>query len=145
MALDRTRMGFLYEQCNKLIKEAEDPSKVCVQISAADMCLLLNQVLAIRLDEIEEEKQIVEPAKKALSLAEQAVLTVIRAEKRCNDEDLISSYRDREAAFLDIPELTDGGISSRRRALVLLGLVRDSGKRKNTSSGRESIIWEINP
>lgn len=33
--------------------------------------------------------------------------------------------------------------SARRRELVLLGLVRDSGRRRRTSSGRMAAVWEV--
>ena len=32
--------------------------------------------------------------------------------------------------------------SARRRALVLRGLVRDSGRTRRTDSGRRAIVWE---
>lgn len=61
------------------------------------------------------------------------------------------------AALMECPNgLTDEqiqanlGISGntsrpRRGELVKLGLVRDSGRRGKTSSGRNAIIWEIVP
>lgn len=33
-------------------------------------------------------------------------------------------------------------VSARRRELVLQGLVKDSGKRRDTSSGRSAAVWE---
>jgi len=37
---------------------------------------------------------------------------------------------------------SDSGIRTRRSELVKEGLVKDSGKRVKTPSGRESIVWE---
>jgi hypothetical protein len=34
-------------------------------------------------------------------------------------------------------------VSARRRELVMLGLVVDSGKRRETSSGRAATVWEV--
>lgn len=34
-------------------------------------------------------------------------------------------------------------VSARRRELVLKGLVRDSGSKRDTRSGRSATVWEI--
>ena len=34
-------------------------------------------------------------------------------------------------------------VTARRRELVLRGLVRDSGKRRVTRSGRKATVWEV--
>lgn len=34
-------------------------------------------------------------------------------------------------------------VSARRRELVLSGMVRDSGRREKTRSGRDATVWEV--
>jgi hypothetical protein len=36
-------------------------------------------------------------------------------------------------------------ISSARNWLVEAGWVQDSGKRRNTRSGRQAVVWELTP
>lgn len=39
-------------------------------------------------------------------------------------------------------EISPSGARSRRAELVTMGLVKDSGRRTKTASGRDSVIWE---
>lgn len=43
----------------------------------------------------------------------------------------------------DILGLRHQTASARRRELVLLGLVKDSGERRFTSSGRKATVWRV--
>ena len=58
------------------------------------------------------------------------------------DTDLVNRYH--QAWFTErdtVPRASDSGIRSRRAELVALGLVKDSGERALTPSGRQAIVW----
>lgn len=41
--------------------------------------------------------------------------------------------------------ISESGLRTRRKEMVDLGYVRDSGRKVVLDSGRRSIIWEVNP
>jgi hypothetical protein len=51
----------------------------------------------------------------------------------CTDEELLNSLPS---------ERSPSGVRTRRSELVAMNLVRDSGKRRKTRSGRNAIVWE---
>lgn len=58
------------------------------------------------------------------------------------DEDIAIYARQLES--LDMaPKQSPSGLRSRRAELVAAGIVRDSGERTKTSSGRQTIVWEL--
>ena len=65
---------------------------------------------------------------------------ILRALKRARpDHQLIEAYR----AYKTAPYASESGIRSRRAELVERGMVRDSGRRTTTESGRKAIVWEL--
>lgn len=75
-----------------------------------------------------------------LSKLQEEILRTLRAAPM-TDSDLCESIA---ARFQDC-SWSESGIRTRRKELVALGKVRDSGKRGQLPSGRESIIWEPVP
>lgn len=67
------------------------------------------------------------------------VLDVFILYGQLSDELLIWNYRN---WFLSTPQ-SESGLRSRRAELVRKGLLKDSGKRVKTASGRNSIVWEL--
>lgn len=58
------------------------------------------------------------------------------------DED-IAVYANQLASLDEAPKQSPSGLRSRRAELVAAGIVRDSGERTKTSSGRQTIVWEL--
>lgn len=58
------------------------------------------------------------------------------------DEDLLVYWRQLRSLEENWPSISPSGLRSRRAELVALGLVRDSGHRSTTESGRSCIVWE---
>lgn len=58
------------------------------------------------------------------------------------DED-IAVYARQLASLGEAPKQSPSGLRSRRAELVTAGIVRDSGERAKTSSGRQTIVWEL--
>lgn len=58
------------------------------------------------------------------------------------DED-IAVYATQLASLDQAPKQSPSGLRSRRAELVTAGIVRDSGDRTKTSSGRQTIVWEL--
>lgn len=66
---------------------------------------------------------------------------VIRALRRpAHDVVLIERYR----KFATAPRATDSGIRTRRKELVRLGMIVDTGRKVKLDSGRQSIVWALN-
>ena len=65
---------------------------------------------------------------------------ILRCLKRGRpDHELVEAYR----AYKTAPYASESGIRSRRAELVERGMVRDSGRRTTTESGRKAIVWEL--
>lgn len=58
------------------------------------------------------------------------------------DED-IAVYARQLESLGEAPKQSPSGLRSRRAELVAAGIVRDSGDRTKTSSGRQTIVWEL--
>jgi hypothetical protein len=63
------------------------------------------------------------------------VLGLLRADGPMTDETLVAVVEEREL------RLSPSGARTRRKELVDLGLVEDSGGRVRTGSGRAAIVW----
>lgn len=70
---------------------------------------------------------------KHLRYSQRAILDVIRRYEPVSDEEI---YR-----HLLVP-MSPSGARTRRKELVTMGLVRDSGRRDLTTTGRRTILWE---
>ena len=70
--------------------------------------------------------------------SQEAVLRTLRL-MSATDVELMRVYRHNERN----PVQSDSGIRTRRKELVDLGLVRDSGLRRKLPSGRNAIVWEV--
>lgn len=66
------------------------------------------------------------------------VLSVIRNCGPISDEGMIRAYRS-----MGMPWQSDSGLRTRRSELVALGVVRDSGGKTKTASGRKTILWKV--
>lgn len=58
------------------------------------------------------------------------------------DED-IAIYAHQLESLGEAPKQSPSGLRSRRAELVSAGVIRDSGERAKTSSGRQTIVWEL--
>jgi len=76
-----------------------------------------------------------------LTRGQRAVLAEFRIYRTLTDEQLIKSLAIRATSCRDAM-LSDSGARSRRAELVAAGLVRDSGLRGTTVSGRKTVVWE---
>lgn len=69
------------------------------------------------------------------------VLEALTGTAGLTDEKLIMAYQAGVCCKL-FPPQSDSGIRTRRKELVDLGMVIDSGQRAKTASGRDAIIWQ---
>ena len=69
----------------------------------------------------------------------QSYILKVLSKKPRHDYQLIAAYRN----FKRAPMASDSGIRSRRAELVERRMVRDSGMRVKTPSGRQAIVWEL--
>lgn len=69
------------------------------------------------------------------------VLAILERYGPSCDED-IATYAAQLTEHEGWPRQSPSGLRSRRAELVAAGLVRDSGERTRTSTGRQTIVWE---
>lgn len=72
-----------------------------------------------------------------LTKGQKIVMAAFRVRNNMTDEELISTV-----ASLGL-KLSPSGCRSRRKELVELELLRDSGVKAKTASGRQTIVWEL--
>jgi hypothetical protein len=70
-----------------------------------------------------------------------AVLNLLRTTGPMADHEIAAAYIRAEAEGT-VPHQSPSGLRTRRSELVDAGLLRDSGERTTTPSGRQAIIWE---
>lgn len=71
-----------------------------------------------------------------LTVVKQHILKILKRPR--TDVELLEAYRNLKTA----PRASDSGLRTRRSELVDLGLVIDSGMRKQLESGRFAVVWE---
>lgn len=76
---------------------------------------------------------------KDIRRSQEQVLSIFRRHGPLSDTSLII-----KASYGNILQ-SHSGLRTRRKELVTLGLLRDSGQREKTMSGRNSIVWEVVP
>lgn len=69
------------------------------------------------------------------TMLQDAILQVLKVYGAKTDEKIASYLFDRGLAT------TPSGMRTRRRELVQMGMVEDTGKRRRTKAGRNSIVW----
>jgi hypothetical protein len=77
-----------------------------------------------------------------ISESQQHILRLFRLYGPMTDEQLLAKHREWQRRYGD-PLMSDSGVRTRRSELVVLGRVRDSGKRERLSTGRKAIVWEV--
>lgn len=76
-----------------------------------------------------------------ISESQQHILRLFLLYGPMTDEQLLARHREWQHRHGD-PRMSDSGVRTRRSELVMLGRVRDSGKRTLLSTGRKAIVWE---
>lgn len=71
-----------------------------------------------------------------IGYTQNAILSVVSRYGPVSDDDI---YRHL------LIQVSESGARTRRRELVDMGLIRDSGKRGKTASGRKTALWELVP
>ena len=72
-----------------------------------------------------------------LTKGQKIVMLAFRSKRSMTDDELIA-----QVARLGL-KLSPSGCRSRRKELVEMGLIRDSGVKEQTASHRSTIVWEI--
>lgn len=72
-----------------------------------------------------------------LTKSQKVVMSAFRVNNNMTDDELIA-----QVARLGLT-LSPSGCRSRRKELVEMGLLRDSGVKGKTASGRFTIVWEL--
>jgi hypothetical protein len=79
---------------------------------------------------------------KKLTLVQTRVLALFRRCGSMTDTRLIETWNKERSRFPDsYPQMSESGLRTRRRELVDLGDLKDSGLRQELLSGRKSILW----
>lgn len=77
-----------------------------------------------------------------LTRGQEIVLRMFALHSHMTDSELIDLNRD-EAKLDPSCRLSESGARSRRAELTAGGLIADSGIRKLTENGRQSIVWKL--
>lgn len=72
-----------------------------------------------------------------LTKGQKIVMSAFRAKRSMTDDQLIAQVS------INGDKLSPSGCRSRRKELVEIGVLRDSGTKQKTASGRLTIVWEI--
>ena len=72
-----------------------------------------------------------------LTKGQKIVMAAFRVRRSMTDDELIAKVAD-----LGL-KLSPSGCRSRRKELVEMGLIRDSGVKEQTASHRSTIVWEL--
>ena len=76
-----------------------------------------------------------------ITKTQQAILSLLI--NSSTDDELFVAYSKMVVAGL-APMASPSGVRSRRAELVMLGMVKDTGMKRKTVSGRNSIVWKAN-
>jgi hypothetical protein len=71
-----------------------------------------------------------------------AVADCFDAYMELTDEELLRVYRQRQVGHV-YPAQSDSGLRTRRRELVDLGVLENSGRRSRMETGRQAIVWQL--
>ena len=77
-----------------------------------------------------------------ISDAQGFILKMLNTHGPLTDEKLWDLYHPADIQIYHFIHMSISGARSRRAELVKAGLVRDSGERRETRSGRKAIVWE---
>jgi hypothetical protein len=77
----------------------------------------------------------------ALTMRRRAILYVLRTFGPHSDEGIALAYDYATEHGAMLPAQSPSGLRTRRRELVDLGLVVDTGEKALTASGRHTIVW----
>ena len=78
-----------------------------------------------------------------VSKTRSVVLSILEVSSMA-DHELVATYRRlAENGLGVIPAASESGVRSRRAELVVAGLVKDSGARVKSPTGRSSIVWQV--
>jgi hypothetical protein len=82
-----------------------------------------------------------------LSEAQDWLLEFIRKIGPVTDQHIweVSRGKYTDLKTLELVSISQSGMRTRRKELVEMGLIQDSGLRKRLRSGREAIMWEVAP
>jgi hypothetical protein len=71
-----------------------------------------------------------------------AVADCFDAYVELTDEELLRVYRQRQVGHV-YPAQSDSGLRTRRRELVDLGVLENSGRKARMETGRMAIVWQL--